>query len=232
MLPSSDGPEADRSKLLRRWGPLAVIAVVAVIVVAVLVVGGGGYDDDDTADGGGGNGSGSVTEAEGPDGAVSCTRPRRPAHRRPRLARHVRPRDGPGRHPVPAARPSATPTSRATTAGPPPTASPRTPSRSSPTWRSEDDPILDYITAAIANDDTCAQAGETIQGYAELFNDYYQTYGRTVELESSRARGPANDEVAARADAVQGRRGARRLRRLGRPGPHQRLRRRARRPGA
>ncbi len=44
------------------------------------------------------------------------------------------------------------------------------------------DPVLDFITAAISNDDTGAQAKQTYQDYTDMINALYQTYGRKVEL--------------------------------------------------
>ena len=67
----------------------------------------------------------------------------------------------------------------------------------------EQDAVLDFITAAIANDDTNAQVQETYQGYVDLLNATYQTYGRTVELEFLQGSGQSQDEVSARADAVR-----------------------------
>ena len=45
MLPSSDQPTNDRSRQLKRYGPLAVIAVIAIVILVVVVVAGGGDDD-------------------------------------------------------------------------------------------------------------------------------------------------------------------------------------------
>ena len=47
----------------------------------------------------------------------------------------------------------------------------------------EDDAILNFITQAINDDDTNADAEATYRAYTDMFNDYYQTYGRKVELE-------------------------------------------------
>ncbi|MFP5256518.1 MAG: hypothetical protein ACLGI8_11805 [Acidimicrobiia bacterium] len=67
----------------------------------------------------------------------------------------------------------------------------------------EDDPVLSFITAPIANDDTNPQEAETLQGYTDMFNAIYQTYGRKVVLEFMTGSGTSTDEVAARADAVK-----------------------------
>jgi hypothetical protein len=65
----------------------------------------------------------------------------------------------------------------------------------------DDDPILNLITGAVGVEDTSDEAGQTYQGYRDLFQTYYQTYGREVELELYKGTGTAIDEEAARADA-------------------------------
>lgn len=67
----------------------------------------------------------------------------------------------------------------------------------------EDDPVLEYVTGVVDGDDTNADQRATIEGYAALFEEAYQTYGRHVELVFLEASGAANDEIAARADAVK-----------------------------
>lgn len=204
MLPSSDGPEVDRSKVLRRWGPLAALALVAVIVLAVLVVGGGGSDDDeDAAAGGGGGGDGAGQEAEAPDGAVSWSEAEE-AGTTDELTWPDTCDQETGQVAMPyllAAECYADvegdnggETSKGVTgeaikvvAYVPP----------------ESDPVYEYITQAIANDDTVEDVSQTVQGYVDAFNATYQTYGREVDLEILVGSGSANDEVAARADAVR-----------------------------
>ncbi|MEM8619824.1 MAG: ABC transporter substrate-binding protein [Actinomycetota bacterium] len=67
----------------------------------------------------------------------------------------------------------------------------------------DDDPVLNFINDAIANDDTNADDSATVQGMADVFNSFYELYGRTVELEVFEGSGISSDEVAARADAVR-----------------------------
>ncbi len=203
MLPSSDGPEADRGKALRRWGPIAAIAVVAVVVLAVLLVGGGSDDkDDDTASGGGGGGT-TTGEVEAPDGAVSWSAAEE-AGTTGDLTWPETCDQETGRVAIPfllagecyadiegdnggATSPGVTAEAIKVVAYVSP----------------EDDPVIDYVTQAIANDETVAQVSETIEGYVEIFNDFYQLYGRQVDLEILVGSGIATDEVAARADAVK-----------------------------
>ncbi len=66
-----------------------------------------------------------------------------------------------------------------------------------------DDPIIKYITDAVAVDDTNDQQAETMQGMVDYFETYYETYGRTVKLSFVEGTGIASDETAARADAVR-----------------------------
>ena len=68
MLPSSDQPTNDRSRQLKRYGPLAVIAVIAIVILVVVVVSGGGDDEPEDVTGGGGS---TTAPAGGPQGAVT-----------------------------------------------------------------------------------------------------------------------------------------------------------------
>ena len=67
----------------------------------------------------------------------------------------------------------------------------------------DDDPIINYITAAIANDDTNADAIATLNTMRDYYEQFYELYGRTVDLQFFTGSGIASDEVAARADAVR-----------------------------
>jgi len=65
----------------------------------------------------------------------------------------------------------------------------------------EVDPIIDFISEGIS-DDSRAEVEETVSGFNELYADFGETYGREIDLEFYDATGTADDEVAARADAV------------------------------
>ncbi len=67
----------------------------------------------------------------------------------------------------------------------------------------DDDPIISYLADAVAVDDTNAEEAETLQDMFDLFGDYYELYGRTVELVVYESTGLTNDAVTARADAVR-----------------------------
>src|SRR5207245_9091698 len=51
----------------------------------------------------------------------------------------------------------------------------------------EHDPIIDYITAAIKNNDTTEQVKETYHGHDDIFGSPYQTYGHKVQIEFAQA---------------------------------------------
>ncbi len=65
------------------------------------------------------------------------------------------------------------------------------------------DPIIGYITDAVKVTDTNAQQAETMQNMVNYFETFYETYGRKVKLVPFEGTGIANDETAARADAVR-----------------------------
>ena len=67
----------------------------------------------------------------------------------------------------------------------------------------DDDPIFGIVRQALGIDDSIDEVRETYEGMIEVFQDYYETYGRTVELEFVEASGSMLDPVAARADAVR-----------------------------
>ncbi len=67
----------------------------------------------------------------------------------------------------------------------------------------EADPIIAYITDAIKVDDTNADQFATMKELVRYYETYYEMYGRKVNLVTFEGTGTAVDEVAARADAAQ-----------------------------
>ena len=67
----------------------------------------------------------------------------------------------------------------------------------------DDDPIINYLSDAVAVDDTNAEIEQTARDMLGMFEKYYEFYGRTIELEAYVSTGLASDEVTARADAVR-----------------------------
>jgi Periplasmic binding protein len=66
-----------------------------------------------------------------------------------------------------------------------------------------DDPLLQVLGGALGLSDSPEEIEATYRGYGELFESYYQTYGRRARFEVVHASGNTDDEVAARADAVR-----------------------------
>jgi hypothetical protein len=68
------------------------------------------------------------------------------------------------------------------------------------------DPALDPLTAATVEnagaDVNPESAAETVQGFADLYNQLFETYGRTVNVEVYTGTGPGDDVAAAQADAI------------------------------
>lgn len=201
MQPSSDQPaEAGGASPLRRYGPIIGIVAVVAIIVAIVVVGGGDDDEtetatDETTDTGGDG------PAERPEGAVSWSQAEEEG-----LEGLTWPEtcdQETGRVAIPyfyadECYADVDDNGGATSTG-------VTGDSITVVYYSapEDDPILDYINGPIANDDTRAQIEETMATFTELWGEYYQTYGRTVDLKIVEGSGVSNDEVAARADAQQ-----------------------------
>jgi hypothetical protein len=197
MQPSSDhsGSGAPGGGALRRWGPIAAIVVVIAVVAAVVLMGG----DDDSTDTSATTET-TVSNGDAPEGAVSFSRAKAenldvtfadtcdqetgrlamPYYFAPECYANADDNGG-------ATAPGVTADEIKVVVYVAP----------------ETDPVLDFITAPIANDDTPAQIEETYQGFTDMFNAYMQTYGRTVKLEFLHGSGTSDDEVAARADAVK-----------------------------
>ena len=197
MMPSSGSTESEGGGSgLRRWGPVVAIVVVLAVVGALVVLGGGDDEDDDEAASTGTTAAGTTSNDEAisfseaqeqgldvtfPDTCDTETgRVAIPYYYAPECFANVEDNGG-------ATAPGVTEDAITIVVYQAP----------------ETDVVLDFITAAIANDDTNAQAQETTQGYVDLLNATYQTYGREVELVFLDASGSSSDEVSARADAVR-----------------------------
>jgi hypothetical protein len=71
-------------------------------------------------------------------------------------------------------------------------------------WLPNDsDPIYGIVRQALGIDDSIDEVRATYEGLADVFQAYYETYGRTVDLEFVQASGTMLDPVAARADAIR-----------------------------
>lgn len=202
---SSTSPGAKSSSALKKWGPIAaIVAVIAVVVIVITTSGGGDSDSGDAVSSGD-----SVSETVTPDtaGDGSWTYPlsypqaeemgiedtiewgERCDTERGRLAVVdffapfcMAPFEGD----------NGGATSTGVTAetitivhyqGP------------------DNDPIIGYITDAVKVDDTNAQEFDTVANLLPYYEQFYEFYGRKVEIVRYESTGLATDEVTARADA-------------------------------
>lgn len=216
--------ESDMSRQLRRWGPLGVIAVILIIVVVVLVASGGDddgdeadtdtdtsqpTDDGDTDDGDSGDGDTTTSdpvsddpmEAITADGVVSWTEAEAAGltgdfewgdRCDTDLGTYAYPAFFAGECFVPWEGDNGGATETGVTADTITIAVYTAP---------EVDPVLDFVTGPINNDDTPEDVFATHVGLAEFYGSFFETYGRTVELVQYEATGASDDEVAAIADA-------------------------------
>jgi hypothetical protein len=185
-------------KAARRYGPIVV--VVALVGAAVLVFGGGGDDDGD----------GEATDAGAPSSQEDLIRSGPMTPQRAELEGETDVDFGPNCDP-------ATGKLRLPTVYAPPCVVPfdgDNGGATSPGVTADGvklvayipDPAIDpvgssLIAGAGANLDP-AVAMDTMRDYAEVFNAVFETYGRRVELEFYTGTGAADDQTAARADAV------------------------------
>lgn len=188
----------DTGRQIRRWGPVVAIVVVVAIVLAVVVVSGGDDDDGDVA---------TVTDPTGdPDSTLGADTISWSQAEEQGITDEIDWGD-------------RCDTERGTLAYPDFFAAecyaPFDGDNGGATAKgvTEDsikvvyylnqpnDPIYDYITSAIANDDTNQQIYDTALGFVEFYERFFETYGRSVDLVLYEGTGGSSDEVAARADA-------------------------------
>jgi hypothetical protein len=199
MQPSSDQPVSNRNRQLKRWGPLIAIAVVVVVIVVIVAVAGGGDDKKEATTG---SGSTSSTPSGGPAGALTYAQAKADGTVDQHTFPHCDKSTGNVAMPYFFAAPCYADVKDNGGA-----TAPQGVTKDTITIgvyiAQENDAVLDYITQAINNNDTNAQSKATYQGYVDMFNSLYQTYGRKVVLKFIDASGGSQDEVAARADAVK-----------------------------
>ena len=200
MQPSSATSGPDRGSNLRRYGPIiAIVVVIAIVVAVVLIAGGSDSKKPAATSSGSSTSSGGGTAATGnyPEGAVAFSQKASDSEFPSTCDKST------GRVAIPFffaaecfanVKDNGGATARGVTAD----------SITVVVYLAPDtDPVLDFITAAIKDDDTADQIQATYEGYNQLFNEYYQTYGRKVVLKFLHGSGASENEVTARADAVK-----------------------------
>ena len=191
MQPGTDD-SGSGSTALRRYGPLAVIAVIA-LVVGIFVVAGGdddGGDESASTTTAGGTGEGTLSFSQAAEDGIEVDWPDTCDTETGNLAipsffapECYAPHDGDNG----GATDTGVTGDTITIAY----------------YQSPPNPITDFITGAIGNQDSNEESLETLQGYVELYEDFSETYGRSVELVPVEGSGFPDDDVAARADAVR-----------------------------
>jgi len=199
MQPSSatDGSGGGGSNL-RRWGPIVGIVVVIAIIAVVVIVSSGG-DDKKTASTSSGSTSSSGGTSSLPAGAVPFSQ----KGNRTDLTFSDKCDQSTGKLAMPYFFTQECFANVADNGG----ATAKGVTGDSITVvvyiAPDTDPILDFITGPIQDNDTAAQKQATYEGFTKMFQDYFQTYGRKVNLKFLNGSGSSDDEVSARADAVK-----------------------------
>jgi len=198
MQPSTDQPSgSDAGRQLRRYGPLVAILVVLAVVAGVLVFAGGDDDDGDADETAADTGQTSGA----PEGVLSFQE----AEEQGRLDEVTFPEgcdEELGRVAIPSYfSPPCFADVEGDNGGATSTGVTADTIKVVAYIPIDDDPILDLITGSVGIEDTGDETEATYQGYRDLYQTYYQTYGREVDLVPYRATGNAMDEEAARADA-------------------------------
>lgn len=194
MQPSSERPSSGgSSRSMRRYGPIIAIVVVVAVVGAIVLMSGGSDDDEATDD------TAATTEGLG-EGVLSFSDAEEQG--------------------IEVDWPDTCDTERGTVAIPtffaPECYAPFEGDNGGATdtgvtadtitiayYQSPPNPISDFLLGGFGIDDTNEDALATMQAYTDLFNTYYETYGRTVEVVSVVGSAGPDDDVAARADAVR-----------------------------
>ena len=185
MQPSSSAPS--NSRQLRRWGPIALVLAVALVVGLVVGLSGGGHSK------------------HGPTAEVKSTaisfQQAKAQHLNVTFPTGCDPNTGRARIPLYGSAPCYA--NVANNGGSTASGATGNSIKVVVYLPEPNDPILAFVEGAIEDKDTNAETISTYQTYDRIFETYYQTYGRTVDLIPFVGTGTANDDVSARADATQ-----------------------------
>ncbi len=190
--------QSGRARMLRRYGPIGLVLVIVLVIVLVTVVIGGGDDDDESASGGQVGSeeqlirSGPMTpqkaELLGRDnvdfGSNCDTETQRVAIPFTRAPQCVKPFEGDN--------------GGATSSG-------VTGDQIKVVFYQTDpaaDPLLSATIRGTGAEVSPETACDTARNYVELFNTYYETYGREVVLECFLGQTASSDIEGARASAI------------------------------
>jgi hypothetical protein len=208
MQPASDRPE--RSDALRRYGPVAIIAVLVLVVGAVVFIGGGGGGDgDDEAEG---SGAGALEWA-----STDGTEPGAPEPTGAMPVTYAEAEDAGTTGEL--TWPDTCDTERGTIALPSVFALPCVPAFDGDNggatatgvtaetikvvfYAAEAPSDLQTIITGLGADDTPEQRVQTLEDYFDIYSSVAELYGRDVEFVPYEATGAPDDVVAARSAAT------------------------------
>jgi hypothetical protein len=196
--------ESSGQRAARRYGPLGVIVVVLLIGGALVLR---TAPPASTVAGGGGNGGGGVGSTSAPSGPI-VDDGKRPISWSDAKDNNLNVTWGPGcdqktgKIAIPSAFAPECFAQRASNGGA--TYSGVTAdSIKVVLYVAAPDPLIDQILAAIGYNDSKEATIATYRGYVEIYQKYFETYGRTIDLVTYDGTGSALDEIAARADAAK-----------------------------
>lgn len=189
-METADGGDRGSGRGLRRYGALVAVGAVVLIVLVVVSVGDDGGDGDAGDDGGAGAPEGAVSFSQAEAEGLDVDWPDTCDVETGRIAI-------PSNFAVECHAPFSGDNGGATSPG-------VTADSVRIVWYvPPEDPLVDAIVGAIEGDDTPEEQEATLRGFMDLYRDYYELYGRRIELIRFDGSGTSGDEVAARADAVQ-----------------------------
>lgn len=206
MQPASDQPDS-RSRVLRRWGPIAVIVVIVGVIAAVVLSGGGDGDEVDTADtvdDGIEKADADLPGAPEPVGSMPITYAEAVAADMVddyEWGQGCDPETGKIRMPSVYASPCVPvfDGDNGGSAGGGVTADTITIVR----YDGAEGGDLTSLLGGMNVNDSDEQQTQTIEDYFELFSAVSETYGREIDLVQYKGTGALDDEVASRSDATQ-----------------------------
>ena len=192
--------DSGASKALKRYGPLALVLVL--VIGAIVLLGGGGGDDDDTdqttgttsgedgGDGGGNDDGRPMTFQEAEDAGEDVDFGPGCNEKSGRV-------NAPLRNAAPCVEPWKDGADNGGATSPGVTAD----SIKIVVYQGEPDPLQQALIGAAGADTDPADAAQTAVDYLNMFDEIYEQYGRTLDVEVVKATGGPSDATAAQADA-------------------------------
>ena len=195
MSPSSSNSS---NKALKRYGPIALVAVI--VIGAIALLGGGGDDDDDGGGGGGGDGGTAAPVAE-QEGTLLTFQEAEEQGEDIDFGDTCDPETGRVAIPLRSAAPCVEPFEEGADNGGETSPGVTADTIKIVVYKGQPDPLTQAAVGAAGADTDPNAVHQTALDYLEMFEDVYETYGRSLEVVTVEATGGASDATAALADA-------------------------------